>query len=357
MLQAYSTQKVVHHPHLVSAIKERITHELNPIQIHLMPCNRCNSNCKWCSYRLKNWRNSQEFDRNAELPWPVMDQLVADLDSIGVRAIELTGGGEPLLYTHIVELLDSLADTHMDTALVTNGMLLTDFIADRLFDTRLKWARVSIDAGDPLQHCKHRGLKGDTWALAWDGVRRLVSRAFQNGAVIGVGFVVCEDNYGGGGDCIRAARDFGVSNVRVSVAFTPRGKDLLSQPEIAHVEKELAKAKLECEGPDFHVFDMLTERMDNMDKTEQDLPYCTVKDLLCVIEGAGNVYTCCTLAGNEAGYCGNVTEQRFPILWKGNAEARKAFDPTVKCKGPCLYESRNRFMLELMQEPSCVNFI
>ena len=62
MNNIYATNKLVYHPDLLKAFYNKESHKLNPIQIHLMPCNLCNHNCTFCSYRIDNWKNSEKFD-------------------------------------------------------------------------------------------------------------------------------------------------------------------------------------------------------------------------------------------------------------------------------------------------------
>lgn len=354
-LNCYATDKVIFHPKIVQSFMVHCSHEMNPVFIHLMPQNFCNQNCSFCSYRMEEWKNSKDFDKKSHIPIERLIQLVRELDDIGVKAIEITGGGEPLAHPQITVLLQELATVPIETALVTNGTLLKEVTVDFLYNTHLQWARVSIDAGNKDMYCKVRRCPDTHWVMAWQGVKRLVDR--RDDQLIGIGYVITDQNYNGVYEACSRARDYGVDNVRVSMAFTSKGADLLNQEQKLEARKQLELCE-KLNNRTFTVIDLFNERLTNMLKqSTQNYDYCGIKDLLCVIEGACNVYTCCTLTGTKDGYIGNISEQTLAELWKTKVTFREKFDPRKMCKCACLYEKRNRVILGLRNPPEHINFI
>jgi radical SAM protein with 4Fe4S-binding SPASM domain len=305
---------------------------------------------------MEEWKNSRHFDASSHIPLDRMKTLLHEIWSMGIKAIEITGGGEPLAYPHVLELLQELKQYPMDIALVTNGTLLKDKVADALYETQFQWGRVSFDAGSKEDYCRIRRCSESHWDMAWRGVKNLVER--RKSQVIGTGFVVTDQNYAGIYDHCVKAKDFGVNNVRIAVAFTSKGADLLDQEQKAEARRQLDLANnLNCD--EFHVVDLFDERINNLrlSSDKQDYEYCGVKDLLCVIEGEGNVYTCCTLTGTSKGLIGNILTQPLDNLWVHMSNWRKNFDPRKMCRCTCLYEKRNKVMLSLRQPPKHINFI
>jgi len=352
----YATDKVIYHPRIVQSFMAHCSHEMFPVFVHLMPQNFCNQNCEFCSYRMQDWKNSQNFDARSHLSWERLQKLLHEFHDMGVNALEITGGGEPLAYPDIHKLFDELSTMPIETALVTNGTLLKERTADLLYRTHLQWARVSIDAGNKKNYCKIRRCPESHWDMAWRGISRLVSR--QTHQTIGIGFVVTEHNYMDIFELCSRAKNAGVDNVRISVAFTTKGADILSQEQKMEARKQLEEAsKLNCRV--FKVVDLFDERLNNLrlSAEKQDYDYCGIKDLLCVIEGQGNVYTCCTLTGMKAGFIGNIMEQSFDKLWSDRVKWREEFDPRKMCKCTCLYEKRNQVILGLRNPPEHINFI
>jgi len=305
---------------------------------------------------MEGWKNSEYFDKKSHIPWGVMQNLLHECHTIGVKALEITGGGEPLAYPHINKLLEELSMLPIDTALVTNGTLLKEFTTELLFTTSLQWVRISIDAGNKDMYTKIRRCHESHWDLVWENLKQLIARRTHH--IIGVGYVVTDMNHNGILELCKRAKDAGVNSVRISVAFTSKGADILDDAQQLEVRKQLDEAH-KLEDGNYHIADLYQERLNNLRDSakQQDYDYCGTKDILCVVEGEGNVYTCCTLTGMKQGLIGNIKETSFGLLWKQKACWRKNFNPRKMCKCMCLYEKRNQMMLELRCPPDHLNFI
>ncbi len=103
-----------------------------PVTFFVSPTNRCQLRCPQCLYGGKD--NALELDTDA------LARFVECTATMGVKAWELTGGGEPLLYPSINDLLRRLAELGIAVGLMTNGLAL-----DRLDHPEdLRWIRVSL---------------------------------------------------------------------------------------------------------------------------------------------------------------------------------------------------------------------
>lgn len=104
-----------------------------PVHAQLIPTNRCNLSCSFCS--------CSERDKGLEMPPGLVAEVVEKLAAAGTRAVTITGGGEPLLYPHLDALTASLELAGIKMGLVTNGLLLHK-IEPRVLD-RFTWCRIS----------------------------------------------------------------------------------------------------------------------------------------------------------------------------------------------------------------------
>jgi len=66
---------------------------------------------------------------------------IAKFKSLGARAVTVTGGGEPLMYPRIEEMLRTFTDFGIEIGLVTNGTLLHHMSPEAL--RLLTWCRIS----------------------------------------------------------------------------------------------------------------------------------------------------------------------------------------------------------------------
>jgi organic radical activating enzyme len=120
------------------------------ISTHISPEGACNLKCSYCSVTYR--------DTHQRIPLPVILKYVDDLQSRGLKAVILTGGGEPTLYPHFDELVLSLHGLGLKIALITNGTM-----AKRVAPETWKcftWIRVSLNVFDgweekiriPIEH-------------------------------------------------------------------------------------------------------------------------------------------------------------------------------------------------------------
>jgi wyosine [tRNA(Phe)-imidazoG37] synthetase (radical SAM superfamily) len=353
----YSTQKIIHHPAALNYMRLRIPQ--SPVQIHFMPALACNQHCTFCAYghRTKDdgeeqmgWKN-MEMMSDAFLPRTKMMECVKDWKAMGVKAIEVTGGGEPLIWPHIDEFFQLVAEWGVDIALVTNGTALTEKRADMFDLTNWRWARVSIDAGSLGEYCATRRVNWRQWNLALQAIRRLADRKSDSEQRVGVGYVVDHSNWSSVYEGIRIAKAYGADNVRISAAFTPQNVLRFPPEAVKEATAQGAKAKEDFEDSSFQVNDLFAERVGNLLLGAQDYEYCAAKEVICIVGGDQNVYTCCTLAFNAKGLVGSIADQSFRELWEGEHRYRyyAHHDARIVCDVECLYEKRNKQTLRLLE--------
>lgn len=359
----YQTNKLLHHPDLLADLRVgRVP--AAPRVVHLMPELRCRHRCSFCAYQARpegedgpeqaGWKNMELHSGRESLLRDAAERLVADLEAMGSRAVELTGGGEPLLWPHVDWLFERLAADRspLELALVTSGTLLTPERAELFGRTRWKWARVSVDAGSSGTYARVRRVPQTEWSLAWHAIELLARERDRGGDPerrVGVGFVVDRSNYAEVYDACRLACAHGADNIRVSVAFTPQHLDRFIPGTLDVAAAEARHAQVDLGSDRFRVVDLVSERAANLASPAQDYPYCAAKDVLCVVGGDANVYTCCSLAFNSRGLVGSIEPNGFRALWERTMPRFSArHDPRRDCPVECLYERRNRDALRML---------
>lgn len=366
----YATNKLAHHPDYVRAFREGRV--LAPVQIHLMWQNLCNADCSFCSYRLSNWKNSQLFDDKQHVPWDVMERTLREAAAMGTKAIELTGGGEPTVYPQYDRGVDLIHELGFDLGIVTNGVTLNAARVTQLQGVRgWKWARVSIDAGSMDTYCDVRRVPPIQWDRAWAAVVNLAHARDDRGdpeVRVGCGFVLTNENAHEVFAFCERAKQSGADNVRLSVRFGPEGNDYYQPGRLDHAEDLAERAVRELQDDDFLVVNLIPERRANQGSPTQDYDTCHTMQLLCVVGGDSNLYTCCTLAFDPRGRIGSLKEHSFGELWRGAVGRAffESFKVRDRCQVQCLYEQRNKAMLEIVARgdvappgprPPHVNFV
>ena len=105
---------------------------------------------------------------------------------MGVKAVTFSGGGEPLVYPHIVEAMQGVLDAGIDLSIITNGQLLKGERAEVL--AQAKWVRISFDSANAETYAKMRQLPLEAFDEVCSNIRQFSQR--KNGKCeLGVNFV------------------------------------------------------------------------------------------------------------------------------------------------------------------------
>jgi MoaA/NifB/PqqE/SkfB family radical SAM enzyme len=186
-----------------------LTMRSDPPGIEIELTNRCNLACVQClrSVGLRPYVlgdiTLQRFER-------ILAQFPRTLH------LSLNGFGEPLLHGQFFEIV-ALARRRLPWAKIgiySNGMLLGEAARERMLDGGLTELNVSIDAARPETYAKVR--RGGHLEIVHDNLRRLLSRRRERGVrlpVVGVNFVMVNENEGELAQFIEQAADLGVDFV------------------------------------------------------------------------------------------------------------------------------------------------
>ena len=113
------------------------------VSTHISPEGACNLKCPYCSVTYRDTHSRLELD--------TIKDYVEKLQTRGLKAVILTGGGEPTAYKYFNELVQWIKyERGLSVALITNGTL-----AKRLDKETLKafsWLRVSINLFNNWEH-------------------------------------------------------------------------------------------------------------------------------------------------------------------------------------------------------------
>ena len=89
-------EKILAHSEAVVDLRH---HRRNhPVVLHIMPTERCNLRCAFCSVTHR--------EAFPDLPFTDIEFAVESMRRRGLKAVILSGGGDPTLYPQINDLLD-----------------------------------------------------------------------------------------------------------------------------------------------------------------------------------------------------------------------------------------------------------
>jgi len=158
--------------------KEFVNREKTPISAQFILTNKCNLSCIFCCNK-KRW-GPESMTKEFAL------RTLKDLKDMGTKAIEFTGGSEPLMHPDFEEVLSYCIELGMMPALVTNGIKLSGVSRNLL--EQLDWIRISINASKSLYRKIH-GIEGYDKVL--DGLKSIDDLGISNK---GVSYIFCKDS-------------------------------------------------------------------------------------------------------------------------------------------------------------------
>ncbi len=364
----YSPLKVIHHQDRLDGIKNG--EQIVPTQVQLIISDLCNQDCAFCAYRMSGYTSNQLFVVDSELAktgtnnpkrmteFAKINEILDDCKEMGVGAIQVTGGGEPTVHPHHVEVFNGVVDRGMDLAVVSNGAVFRLGVIDAYL--RAQWVRFSIDAGTPQTYSSVRRVSKSAYDRTWGNISDLVQArkeyAYPTDLIIGIGFVVTEDNWKEILQCTEKSKEVGVDNIRISAVFQNEGSAYFKP--FYQEAQQLIRESVELSDTSFTVFNNFGDRVEDLDQAHPDYSYCGYQEFNAYIGGDLNVYRCCVLAYNERGKIGSIKDVRFKDFWE-TEQKKKAFD-TFDAKGcpRCMFNNKNRTILYSIEpKPRHVNFV
>jgi len=366
-LDIYSPYKAAHHTDKMEDF--RAGRHPVPLQVQMIISDLCNHNCSFCSYRMEGYTSNQNFGEwdavkkmvnnnpNRMIPYEKCIEIIDDCADMGVKAIQFTGGGEPTVHPKHKELFQHTIDKGLELALVTNGTMLREGVPEIL--AQGSWVRFSVDAGNSKSYSEIREVPESFFQKTIDNIKKVVEvrNKTNSNLVIGVGFVVCRENWKELYEAAKIFSELGVDNMRISAAFT--SDEFEYHADYYEEARDLAaKTKKDFDSPQLKVFNLFGDRVEDLIQSSPDYDFCPYMHLNVYIGGDQKVYSCCNTAYNRHGERGTIHDKSFKEFWfsQEKEDSYNAFKPR-DCER-CMFNNKNRFVNYLIKDnPGHLNYI
>ena len=368
-MNPYRADKVTFHPERLQGLA-RGTQPV-PVQAHLVISDLCNQNCVVCSYRLEGYTSNELFPirdtygnavgRNPIRMIPVEKAIaiIRECRQLGLKAIQITGGGEPTVHPDHAKIFDAVRQCKLDLGFVTNGVYLSPAAMPALVSPGAEtWMRISLDAGDPGTYARVRRCPVDHWGRVWSTIRSVVTARAQvvgSPLVIGISYVLNAENYRGVAEATRMARDAGVDNIRISGIFQNAGSAYF---------RPFTQEAMECcneaqafQTPYFTVINQFPDRFKDLAQGAPDYAFCGYQHFCTYIGADLNVYRCCGLSYSRRGLVGSLQGQSLVDLWMSPAKVENYAKFDARQCLRCPFNDKNRAIAEAVSAHRHGNFV
>lgn len=327
-----------------------------PIYMEISPSGSCNHRCSYCALDFMEYQ--PRF-----LDTQVLKRRLSEMGRLGLKSIMYAGEGEPFLHKDIASIINHTKKSGIDVAITTNGVLLYKDLADSILGST-SWIKVSINGATKETYKKiHRCNPGD-----FDKVIKNLSYAVglrkKEGykCALGMQLLLLPDNYKEAKDLALIAKSLGLDYLVVKPYSQHPFSKTIKYKKIRYEKYlKLSEELKELNSDKFNVVFRLNT-MKKWDEAKIHYKRCLALPFWSYIDAGGNVWGCSIYLTNKQFYYGNINKNTFKEIWEGPMRlnslrwAEKNLD-TAKCRVNCRMDEINRYLWNLKQPPSHVNFI
>ena len=130
--------KITRHSDVIDAIKKE--GRFIPLTVYLAPTEACESDCPFCSV------GHRDISRYLEIGQ--IEKCIKDFASLGCKALQITGGGNPLIYrdkktnANVNSIIRIAAEHHLEVGVISNSHDLSRI--DTSVYPYINWIRISL---------------------------------------------------------------------------------------------------------------------------------------------------------------------------------------------------------------------
>lgn len=305
-----------------------------PVSVDLSPSNFCNHKCIWCVYSGFLKEHKEILDKD------ILLRLPTDLKAIGVRGINFTGGGEPLINKFTVEAMEKAHGLRMDVGLITNGALLDEDSINRLKPIS-KYIRISLDAGAAEMYSKLHGVDIKEFEKVLSKIESLGKTKVKSECLIGVQLLQVAENRKETLSMVKRLRTLGVDFVEIRPAININNKI----NEVVEIDKSVDEIE-RLSNEKFKVL-VRRERFKLCAGYGKNYNRCISPHFIAAFGADGNVYTCCEFLGNKDYILGNFASENLEDIFRFDRMEKKLSKLNLNkcpkyCKTELINEAFNR---------------
>ncbi len=329
---------------------------VSPLKLQIDPVAFCNHDCPFCMFRYtQNEDINALFNAADMLSMSKIVEILDDAVKLGVKAIELTGGGEPSLHPEFHQIVKEVRMRGFDIGLVTNGAWQEKHFASLVENlASAEWVRFSLDAASANTHkVVHASRSGD-----FEKACAAIEALSKYPVTVGISYVIQKPNLHEVESVVSLGQELGADYVRLAgVVFEADRVESLELAPSEHSDVASVVQKLVSES-EIKVYDDFSNRS-CADYPQYDSgDDCYFSRLAPAIGADGRLYLCCIWKYRPDGRVADLNEVRFSEVFTSGAFDAFCdnFDFSRKCVR-CFLKPKNDFLSVLVGGIEHINFV
>lgn len=347
MSTIYSKYKIFHYQEKIDSLPQNIEEIKAPLHIRIKPTNVCNHACWYCSYQsLDEIQLAKDMVVRDVIPKEKMLQIIDNCIEMGVQAITFSGGGEPFLYPHFLEVIKKLSNSNIKFSSLSNGSQLKGEIAE-IFAHNAEWLRISIDGWDDESYSEYRKIKDGSFTKLMTNIRNF--KELNGKCSLGISYIIDNKNYTHVYNVIKLIKETGADSIKLSPCIIDddgHKNNIYHKPFYENTKAMIQNAINDFADEHFQINDTYHLLEDKFDKNYHWCPYLQI---LPIIGADCNVYTCQDKAYNlDSGLIGSIKNVSFKEFWFNDKDKFYKTNPSEVCNHHCVANEKNKMILEYL---------
>ncbi|MEW6027515.1 MAG: radical SAM protein [Planctomycetota bacterium] len=269
---------------ILEEISGRADRLLIPLTVLLEPTRRCNLGCRHC-YRI-------EDAKRTEMSTQRIENLLDELRQAGCLFLTISGG-EPLLHPDFLQICRKAHSLNMALNIFTNGLLISESLADRLSQLNILGVHLSVYGATPETHDAITGQKG-----SYDKTINAALILKQNNISVRFKYIIINANFLEYREMLRVSEQLRIP-YDIDPVITPKDdgdatptKYALSDEELETIYKDMSPSLTGAKPSDA----------------------CSSGRSYCAINSYGDLYPCIQLPAPA----GNIISNSFIDIWNNS---------------------------------------
>lgn len=330
--------------------------DVYPVYMEVSPIGTCNHRCTYCALDYMEYQ-PRYLDKD------ILKTRLTEMGRLGLKAVMYAGEGEPFLHKNISEIINHTKQSGIDVAITSNGVLFTEKLI-RSCLASITWIKISINAATKETYSKVHRTKEEDFDKVIENIRFAVEYRKANNltSTIGMQLILLPENISEAVLLAKKAKEIGADYLVIK-SYSQHLKSITHQYEsfkysdYLHLHEEFRKIS----DSRFNVI-FRSNAMHKLEEKKRKYEKCLALPFWSYIDAGGGVWACSAFLGDERFLLGNINENTFEEIWKGERRkkvmefAAKELD-TTECRKNCRMDEINRYLWELKNPSLHVNFI
>ena len=350
--------------HLDKILEWQRGERIAPIQIDMGLTKFCNVGCIYCIGVTQGG-----MTKGMMIEPEALMRFIEDCGKLDVRSIAYIGDGEPTLNPGLYDSVILARKLGIDVGIATNGILLEMNYANEILRDST-FLRINLSAAEPESFKRIHQATSDKFPMLIEKIKTLADIKKQNNypCTIGIQMVLIPENFDQVVKLAKLGAEIGVDYLQIKQCSDTEYKEIGIDPEdYIKVENDLKEAeKFSMEN---YLVKVKWNKINIMGETDlykcgfRKYDICYGTPFLGQISGNGKVYPCGPFFGKERFFIGDIHEQPYHDIVKGDKywEVQRDIidnvDVHYDCTVGCRQDYINKFLWDIKNPPDHINFI